>query len=159
IALALASEGSFDRVIATEIAQGAKAVARMNADALPHPHSPAVLRGGDLLLPLTTQDRITAIVSNPPYIAEAEMAEMPASVRDWEPRLALVSDNDGLAHTFRIIDDAPRVLQAGGLLAFEVDSRRAQRVASHVREHGGYDAVQVHNDFTGRERYVLAVRR
>jgi len=159
IALALASEGQYERVIATELSQGAKAVAQMNADSLPQLHSPADIRGGDLLTPLTAQDRITAIVSNPPYIAQTEMAELPASVQDWEPHLALVSENDGLSHTFRLVDDSPRVLMPGGLLALEVDSRRAQRVADHIRANGEYKNARVHKDFTGRDRYVLAHRR
>jgi release factor glutamine methyltransferase len=159
IALSLASEGRFERVIATEVSQSAKAVAQMNAEWLPQPHATAEIRTGDLLLPLTTQDRVTAIVSNPPYIAPDEMAELPASVRDWEPLLALVSENGGLAHTFRIVDDSPRVLLSGGLLALEVDSRRAQRVADHIRANGEYENARVHKDFTGRDRYVLATRR
>ena len=159
IALALAAEGSFDRVIATEISPEAREIARTNADALPPPHAPADLRGGDLLGPLTISDRITAIVSNPPYIAQTEMAQLPPSVQDWEPHLALVSENDGLSHTFRIVDDSPRVLMPGGLLALEVDSRRAQRVADHIRANGEYMSARVHKDFTGRDRYVLAHRR
>jgi methylase of polypeptide subunit release factors len=67
-----------------------------------------------------------------------------------------VSDNDGLAHTFRIVADAPRVLQPGGLLALEVDSRRAERVRDYISEHGAYRDVTLHKDFCERDRYVLA---
>lgn len=156
VALALATEGHYERVIATDVSQEATAVARTNADNLTAPHTPADVRGGNLLGPLTAEDQITAIVSNPPYIAPDEMADLPPSVRDWEPHHALVSENDGLAHTFRIVVDAPRVLQPGGLLALEVDSRRAQRVADYVSEHGCYRDVMLHKDFCERDRYVLA---
>jgi release factor glutamine methyltransferase len=156
IALALATEGQYERVIATEVSQESKAVAQMNADKLSAPRAHAEIRRGDLLAPLTSTDGITAIVSNPPYIAPHEMADLPPSVRDWEPHRALVSENDGLAHTFRIVDDAPRVLQSGGLLALEVDSRRAQRVADYVSEHSAYRDVTLHKDFCERDRYVLA---
>jgi release factor glutamine methyltransferase len=159
IALALASEGRFDAVIATDVSQAATAVARVNAAALRHVHARVEIRVGDLLLPLTREDRVNVLVSNPPYIARDEMAELPGSVRDWEPHGALVSDNDGLAHTFGIIDAAPGVLQTGGLLALEVDSRRAQRVAQRLRATGAYHDVKVHRDFTNRERYVLARKR
>ncbi len=160
IAVALATEGRYDRVIATDIAHGPKAVAQMNADL----HSdkrrcPIEIRVGNLLGPLTIQDRVTAIVSNPPYIASHEMADLPSSVRDWEPHLALVSTEDGLACTHQIIDGAAMLLAAGGLLALECDSRRAQRVAGYVRRTGAYHDVNVYNDFTGRERYVLAHKR
>jgi len=156
IALALATEGQYERVIATEVSQESKTVAQMNADNLTAPRAPADIRRGNLLGPLTPEDGITAIVSNPPYIAPDEMAELPPSVRDWEPHHALVSENDGNAHTFTIIDDAPRVLQSGGLLALEADSRRAQRVADYVSAHGAYRDVMLHRDFCERDRYVLA---
>lgn len=156
IALALATEGQYERVIATEVSHESEAVAQMNADKLSAPRAAADIRRGDLLAPLTPFDGITAIVSNPPYIAPDEMADLPPSVRDWEPRQALVSENDGLAHTFRIVADAPRVLQSGGLLALEVDSRRADRVRDHVSEHGAYRDVTLHKDFCERDRYVLA---
>lgn len=157
IALALATEGSFERVIATEISPEAQALAQMNADLVRStPRSPAEVRGGDLLAPLTTKDRITAVVSNPPYIAPHEMAELPSSVRDWEPHRALVSADEGLACTNRIIDEAATLLASGGLLALECDSRRAQRVAHYARKNGAYFDIKVHSDFTGRERYVLA---
>jgi release factor glutamine methyltransferase len=159
IALALASEGKFERVIATDISPDSQAVARMNAELLQGVRTPVEIRGGDLLTPLSATDRITAIVSNPPYIAAQEMPDLPDSVRKFEPHLALVSENDGLEHTLRIIDEAPRVLHGGGLLALEVDSRRAQRVASALRDHSAFCEVNVHNDFTGRERYVLARAR
>jgi release factor glutamine methyltransferase len=157
IALALATEGAFERVIATDISEDALAVAGRNAAAHEVMRCPVELRHGDLLDTLRPEDGVTAIVSNPPYIARHEMHDLPASVVDWEPHQALQSDNDGLAHTFRIIADAPRVLRAGGLLAFEVDSRRAQRVAGEMRAHG-FGGVTVHNDFTGRERFVLGSR-
>lgn len=156
IALALASEGNYERVIATDASDEAAALARTNADALTTPHAPADIRGGDLLTPLSAADGITAIVSNPPYIAPDEVAQLPSSVRDWEPHRALVSANDGLAHTFSIIDDAPRVLGPGGLLALEVDSRRADRVADYVAADGAYFDVALHKDFCERDRYVLA---
>jgi len=156
IALALATEGRYERVIATDISQDATAVARTNAGHLNAANSPADIRGGEMLAPLSPEDGITAIVSNPPYIAPDEMADLPSSVRDWEPHQALVSPNDGLAHTFRIVADAPRVLQAGGLLALEVDSRRAERVRDYVSEHGAYRDVMLHRDFCERDRYVLA---
>lgn len=156
IAFALATEGRYERVIATEVSQEAKAVTQMNADFLCTPHAPADVRGGDLLAPLSPHDGLTAIVSNPPYISPDEMADLPPSVRDWEPHHALVSENDGLAHTLRIVADAPRVLHSGGLLALEVDSRRAQRVADYVSEYGCYRDVTLHKDFCERDRYVLA---
>ena len=159
IALALATEGHYEHVIATEISREAMAVAQLNANAVLPPQARFSLREGDLLDPLTEEDGITAIVSNPPYLAPSDMPQLPPSVREWEPHQALLSDNDGLAHTLRIVDEAPRVLSRGGLLALEVDSRRALRVAAYTNANGSYRDVQVLRDLTDRDRFVLARAR
>jgi release factor glutamine methyltransferase len=156
IACALASEGNYTRVIATDISPDALAVARENVGSLAQPHAIIELRRGDLLAPLTSGDGIAAVVVNPPYIAPGEMDELPESVRLWEPHLALESSRGGLAHTFAVVDDAPRVLAPGGILALEVDSRRARRVAEYVAECGRFQDIVVHRDLTGRERFVFA---
>jgi release factor glutamine methyltransferase len=158
IALALATEGTFDAVIATDVSLGALAVAERNAAFLRDDLcAPVELLHGSLLAPVKGR-RVRAIVSNPPYIAFSELEELPASVRDWEPPLALLSADDGLAATRAIVRDAWTVLESGGLLAMEVDTRRASLVAEAVASHGAYRDVAVHLDLTGRERFVLARR-
>ena len=159
IALALATEGDFERVIATDVSRGALEVAERNAarvrDEL---RAPVEFLHGSLLAPLAGL-RVRALVSNPPYIAFSELEELPASVRDWEPPLALLSGDEGLAVTRSIVRDAPTVLERGGLLALEVDTRRASLVVEALASNGSYQDVAVHLDLTGRERFVLARRR
>jgi release factor glutamine methyltransferase len=159
IALALATEGSFERVIATDVSRGALDVAERNAafvrDDL---RAPVEFLHGSLLAPLAGT-RARAIVSNPPYIAFAEAEALPPSVRDWEPPLALLSGEEGLAASRAIIRDSVAVLESGGLLALEVDTRRASLVAEALAASGAYHDVAMHLDLTGRERFVLARRR
>jgi release factor glutamine methyltransferase len=158
IALALASEGSFDRVVATDVAADALAVARRNAGFLrPEAQRRLEFRAGDLLAPLAGE-RLDVLVSNPPYIAFTETQALPAAVRDWEPPQALLSPEDGLAHTRRLVAGAPVLLCRGGLLALEVDARRASRVSDMVAS-AGFADVTVRRDLAGRDRFVLAVRR
>lgn len=158
IALALATEGNFDRVIATDVSRGALAVAERNAALLRDElRAPVDLVHGSLLAPLAGLS-CRAVVSNPPYIAFAETEELPPSVRDWEPPLALLSGDQGLAATRAIIRDARVVLEAGGLLALEVDTRRASLVAEAIAATGGYRDIAIRLDLTGRERFVLARR-
>jgi release factor glutamine methyltransferase len=64
-----------------------------------------------------------------------------------------------MAVTARLVREAGAALEAGGLLALEVDVRRASVVAELVASHGAYDQVQVVLDLTGRERFVVARRR
>src|SRR5947208_10920439 len=86
IALALAVEGAFERVIAVERSAAAAALARENV-ALVRPRVPVDIREGDLLAPLAGTP-CRAIVANPPYLTAAEYAALDAAVRDFEPREA-----------------------------------------------------------------------
>ena len=158
IALSLAYEGNFDRVIATDASSDALAVARANLEAVRKSlRADVELRHGSLIAPVRNVSA-TAVVSNPPYISFTEMEALPASVRDWEPPLALFSGHDGMSATSAIVRDSAAILVSGGVLALEVDERRASLVADLVMRHGSYTDVGVRLDLTGRERFVLASR-
>lgn len=156
IALALATEGSFSRVIATDVSRDALEVARRNLELVSDRlRAPVELRVGDGVSPLAG-DRLDVLVSNPPYIAFVEVAELPALVRDWEPPQALSCGDQGLAVTRALVEGGGGVLREGGLLALEVDARRAREVQGMLVRHGGWADVAVHLDLTGRERFVTA---
>ena len=159
IALSLASEGPFELVIATDVSRDALDVARANAACCaPALRSPVEFRLGSLLAPVRDV-RARCVVSNPPYIAFEEAAALPASVRDWEPSLALFSGAEGMAAIAGIVRQAAEVLETGGLLAMEVDARRASLAAELAASDGRYVGVRVRLDLAGRERYLLAERR
>jgi release factor glutamine methyltransferase len=159
IALALASESRLARVVATDVSLDALAVARANATLLSHALVARVeFRHGSLLAPVRDL-RVRAVVSNPPYIAYDEALELPASVRDWEPAIALLSGAEGMACIAALVRDSADVLEPGGLLALEVDSRRASLAAELAASDGRYRDVRVRLDLAGRERFVLAVRQ
>ena len=158
IALALASESNVARVIGTDISSDALVMARRNlARCAPVLRAPVDLRAGSLLGPVHER-ALRAVVSNPPYISWQERDALPAAVRDWEPPIALFSDAEGMATTARLVQDAGAALGPGGLLAFEVDARRASMAAELVATIGAYEMVQVVVDLTGRERFVVARR-
>jgi release factor glutamine methyltransferase len=158
IALSLASEGVFDRVIGTDVSRDALAVASLNAARLAGAlRAPVEFRHGSLLAPVRDM-RVAVIVSNPPYIAYHEAGELPASVRDWEPTLALLSGADGMAATVAIIRGAADLLQQGGILALEVDARRASLAAESLAVDPRYREISVRLDLAGRERFVIARR-
>jgi release factor glutamine methyltransferase len=158
IALSLAFEREFDLVIATDISLDAIAVASANAYSLAKVLKSAVeFRHGSLLAPLAGE-KLDAVVCNPPYISFAEIEELPADVRDWEPSVALLCPEDGLSVTRELIRLAPSVLVPGGFLAIEVDTRRAGTVAEMIAVDGRYSGVEALLDLTGRERFVFATR-
>ena len=159
IALALATEAQFDRVLGTDVSLDALAVARRNAERLRGAlRSTVEFRHGSLMAPLDNI-RPRLIVSNPPYIANPEAAALPASVRDWEPPIALLSGRDGLRATARLVRQAGQRLLPNGALALEVDSRRAGAVAGLAKADSRFTDVKVIKDLTGRERFVVARRK
>lgn len=92
------------------------------------------------------------IVSNPPYVGPEEVATLPAEVRDWEPRVALVA----LGHTEAVVGAARRVLRPGGALVLEAHERGAAPVAELLVLEG-FERVAVTSDLTGRDRVVEGV--
>lgn len=153
IAVALALEAPFARVWAVDRSREAAAVARANAERLGVAGVVQVL-GGDLLEPLGGA-RVDVVVSNPPYIATGELAELEPGVREHEPFLALDGGADGLGPTRRIAKAARLALSPGGFLALEVDSRRATESAVAI-EAAGFPAAAIAYDLFQRPRYVWA---
>ena len=97
------------------------------------------------------------IVSNPPYIAEAEMAGLEPEVRDWEPHLALTPGGDGL-EPYRIIARmAPARLMPGGRLLVEIGPSQGAAVAALFAAQGLFQ-ISVLPDMDGRDRVVAAVK-
>lgn len=157
IALSLATEGRFERVIATDVSDDALSVAAENAAriaAVEPLAAPVEFREGADLAPLRDV-RARVIVSNPPYIAYSEAAALPRSVRDWEPPVALLAGDHGMARYEAILAGARGLLEPFGWVVLEVDARRAQQTAALATVHG-FDQVQVVRDLTGRDRVLLA---
>lgn len=153
IALSLASEGSFDQVVAVDLSADALALARENAD---FTRIGIELVLGHLTSPLAS-GQFDAVVSNPPYLSAAEYAALDSSVREHEPRAALESGADGLSATRELLDDAPRVVRPGGWIALEVDATRGN-VTRTLAGDTGWTGAEIHLDLFGRERYLLAQR-
>ena len=158
IALALAVEGQFDKVVAVERSPAAAALARENVERIA-PTTPVEIREGNLLGPLVDKGErgaYRAIVANPPYLTEREFAELDPSVREFEPREALVSGTTGLDATRALFAGAGMLLEGGGLLALEIDERRAEAVRALGRDYGW--EVAIHSDVYGYSRYALSLK-
>lgn len=158
IALALAQEGTFARVIGTDISVDALAVARLNAERVAAVlRAPVEWRLGADFAPVQ-ELQVALIISNPPYIAFGEAASLPAAVRDWEPPTALFAEDNGMARYAALLRGAPACLEPGGWIILECDSRRARETAILAESVGAYDRIQVYEDLTGRERVLVARR-
>lgn len=153
LALSLALEGSFTQVVGVDCSADALELARLNRDQV---GAEVTLVQGDLCASLRP-GTFDALVSNPPYLTAGEYAGLDRSVRDWEPAVALVSGEDGMQATTRLLVEGRAVLRPAGWLALEVDSSRASLAARRASDLGWND-VSVHTDLFGRERYLLARR-
>ena len=158
LALALATEGDFASIVATDISRGALEVASMNRGQY-HDRASVEFRAGSLYEPLGRGECFDVIVSNPPYVPGAELEGLEPEVREWEPRRALEAGTDGMRVLAPLIAGAPRHLSPGGLLALEVGAGQSDRVARLVRDTAAFVEVRVVADLNGRERMVLARRR
>jgi release factor glutamine methyltransferase len=156
IALSLAVEGTFEKVVAVEQSPDAAALARENVARI-NPATPVEIREGNLLEPLVDKgERYRVIVSNPPYLTAAEYDALDQSVRDFEPRDALVSGTDGLRATRTLFAEAGALLEPAGILALEIDERRADAVRALGEELGW--SVAIHEDLFHCPRYALSTR-
>jgi release factor glutamine methyltransferase len=144
IALAIADEHPGARVVATDSSADALAVARENAD---RTGVPVELVQGALLAGL--QGPFDLVVSNPPYVARAEVDTLPPEVAAHEPRAALIESGQ----TEAIAEQALPQLVPGGSLALEVADGKAHDVAELLRDLG-YEEVAIGKDLAQRERVV-----
>ena len=95
------------------------------------------------------------IVSNPPYITGQEMLELPVSVKDYEPHLALYGGEDGLEFYRAIAQNFAPALKPGGYLCFEFGMGQGDDVCQILTENG-YTILDRTRDYNSRERAVLA---
>lgn len=100
------------------------------------------------------EGKFEIIVSNPPYIASAEVEKLMPEVRDHEPRMALDGTEDGLHFYRRIIEEAGKHLVSSGMLFLEIGYDQGQAVSELMRTEG-YCEVQVVQDYAGLDRVVL----
>ena len=155
IAVALATELPQAQIVATEISPAALAIARRNAS-----RNGVAMRflQGDLFSALDQEleNHFDLIISNPPYIPRDEISMLDAEVSRWEPRAALDGGVDGLDFYRRIAEEAPAYLQQGGAVAVEIGAAMGSLVVALFEKRAAYGDIQVHQDYSGRDRVVLA---
>ena len=134
-----------------DISPAARAVAEENAAAL-EVADRVTFHTGDLLAPLAGS--YDAILSNPPYIPDDDIAALAPEVRLKEPHTALAGGKDGLDFYRRLTADAPALLKDGGFLAVEVGIHQAAPVAALAVP--SFSRTEILKDYAGIERVVIA---
>jgi release factor glutamine methyltransferase len=150
IAVTIAAERPLARVTATDISDAALKVASQNAETLAVA-SRIRFERADLLC---GDERYDIIVSNPPYIAQAEIAGLQPEVREHEPLSALEAGEDGLDVVRALLAAGVTATDAGAQMLIEVGIGQAPSVVALASEHSEWESVAVHLDLNRIERVV-----
>jgi release factor glutamine methyltransferase len=156
IATTLACERRTSKFVATDICSDALVVAQGNALRLGAYN--ASFRQADIFSGLLDAPPFDLITANPPYIPSAEIPELMADVRDFEPRLALDGGHDGLVLYRRLLSECKAFLEPGGLLVVEVGAGEAPAVKA-LFDAVGFCEIEVTLDYGRVERVVSGVHR
>lgn len=158
IAIAIAKARPEAKLFAIDASPAALAVARENAAA--HGVEDRILfLQGDLLEPILGRgETLDLVVSNPPYVVDAEIEELAPEVREHEPRMALAGGVDGLAAITRLLAAAGAALGDDGSLVMEIGKGQDHEVAERVKS-AGLELLRIAPDLAGIPRVVVARKR
>jgi release factor glutamine methyltransferase len=109
---------------------------------------------GDLFAPFEGR-KADVIVSNPPYVTAKEYGELSPTVRDFEPKIALVGGERGVEFYERIARDAPLFMNAGGFVGLEIGSGQGAVVTKIFRD-GAWPKLELLQDWAGKDRFFFA---
>jgi release factor glutamine methyltransferase len=151
IALALAKELPNAKIHTTEISLAALEIARANAAR--HHLEPRIHFHEANLLTGLEPDSFDFVVSNPPYVGEAEQDQVQLEVRKFEPRNAVFAGQTGTEVIELLIPEAKRMLKPAGWLVFEISGTIADRVRESL---SGWRNLEIANDLQGIPRIAAA---
>ena len=113
---------------------------------------------GDVYAPLTTE-KFDAIISNPPYIPNEDIAKLEPEVRDFEPYGALAGGMDGLDFYRQLIAGGSARLKDGGFMVFEVGINQARAVVALTTAIPELGKTEILKDYAGIERVVIVYKK
>ncbi|MFA6814734.1 MAG: peptide chain release factor N(5)-glutamine methyltransferase [Lentisphaeria bacterium] len=110
---------------------------------------------GDLFNPLeNTPYKFSVVTANPPYISSEDYYNLPHTIKDFEPKSALLAMNKGLAITERIIEGAQNYLETKGWLILEIGNLQGAQTQEKMKENN-YQNISCIKDYTHQDRFVL----
>ncbi len=132
----------------SDISEGALRVAKINADKYLKSYK---LNCGNLFEGIGV--KYDVIVCNPPYISKSEYEGLDNHVKNFEPKIALVSDADGYFHYITVIKEAKAYLKEKGCIFFEIGATQKDRVMQLLKEEK-FVNINYGVDINGKPRYV-----
>ena len=156
IAIALAKELPDAAVVAVDISMQALELARENARNHQVERQLKFVCSDMLSAVSRAVENFGVVVSNPPYVSQADFQQLPREIRDHEPHYALEGGPDGLGVISRIIAQAPAVLCQSGCLFLEIGAGQADSIAQLVAESKHYQSFRILKDYGGNNRVLVA---
>lgn len=153
IGLTIAAELEDCEVVGLDVSEDALAIAQSNVTQL-NLANHVTLRQSDFFNALDTSERFDLILSNPPYISEADYATLPPEVLA-DPKISLVGGEDGLAAIRRIIAEAPKYLAPTGRIMFEIGYDQSERIPELVAANPAYESLTIMKDLNDIDRIVI----
>jgi release factor glutamine methyltransferase len=156
----LASELPDAEVWAVDASEDALAVARANLSAIASSAAGRVrVARGDWFgaIPDDLRGRLRVVVTNPPYVAQHELPDLPPEIARHEPINALVGGPTGLEQIARIVGDAPAWLEPEGTLVCEIAPHQAGAVVALALD-ARFEDTHIRRDLNGRDRVLVARR-
>ncbi len=157
IAVAIAKSLPKTQVTAVDISLTALDIAKWNIENLKLSDRVTLLQS-DLFDGLEPDQTFDVICSNPPYISQSEYDELPTTVREFEPRGALLSGPDGTEIIARLLTDSVERLNDGGQLIIELSPMIAGTCKTLAEQNGGYKEIHLIKDLAGHER-ILSMQK
>ncbi|MCH8149655.1 MAG: peptide chain release factor N(5)-glutamine methyltransferase [Planctomycetes bacterium] len=161
IAVAILTQLENATVVATDISQEALDVASQNAAQHGVSDRFEAVLADRLALPteVVPSGGFDVLMSNPPYVAQEDISELPANVRDCEPTGALTDGADGLSFYRSIAASGPALSASDGAVVVEIGDGQADRAKDALENDGGYRQVRrLADTVTGRERVLVLSR-
>ncbi len=155
IGLAIASRLKDARVTLGDLSKEALSVARKNIQRNHLGGRVSCIQVDAMEEPPAFLGKFDMIVSNPPYVTAGEMEELPKSVKDYEPHMALYGGPDGLDFYRSITERYRSILKPGGFLCYEFGMGQGDAVCA-ILEENGFTVLERTRDYNDRERAVLA---
>ncbi len=155
IALALAAALPDAEIWATDVSEGALAVARANVAGVAATRVRLGIGSWFSALPDALRGSLLVVTSNPPYVSEAEYETLPLEVASWEPVSALVSGPTGLEAIEVVVGEAPSWLAPEGSLVVEIGATQASAAIALALDAGFVEAFVI-KDLVGRDRVLVA---
>ena len=155
VAVAIAKERPLCQITAVDLSAAALDVAKENVRQQNLGNVTCI--EGDWVQPVAGQ-QFDIVVSNPPYVSEAEYAELDKNVRDYEPREALIAGPKGLDIYERLLNQIEPFLKPDAALMLEIGYQQGPDIATMLEASGLFSTIQIHKDSQTHDRLAIGLR-